>query len=96
VSMPLYDQAQRLGSHAHLQGASIATNENWHYGLYLSFFTGARYYGLLNGPDFAGQLQRNNVKYLVLWKDSKPNDYLAEYQKVYEDSVSGLLLYERR
>ncbi|HOX23013.1 MAG TPA: hypothetical protein PLL10_06070, partial [Elusimicrobiales bacterium] len=64
----------RLSKLPGLKGEKIASNALWMEMLYISYYTGARYYGEarkgITAGELAGELDKFGVRYFLVWNDS--------------------------
>ena len=66
--------ARRLAASVPVRGENIASNTYWMETLYLSYYTGARYYGQARRGatpvELRGELEQQGIKYFLVWDDS--------------------------
>jgi len=80
----------------YLTGQRMASNE-WLPSIRLAYYRNAKFYGIpdsdMNDGSIASSLQKNSIKYFLLWGNDKAPTYLADYKRVDDGTVADLRVF---
>ena len=74
----------------------MASNE-WLPSIRLAYYRNAKFYGIpdsdMDDGSIASNLQKNSIKYFLLWGNDKAPTYLADYKRVDDGTVADLRVF---
>ena len=77
---------------------NIASDSNWSYTLYLTYYLNGRYYGVaqknINQKDLLKQLRENNIDYYFVWDEpNEPHQIVSNYEEKTGGRIPDLKIY---